>query len=103
MEDNSVLENLAKKRSVQMNHAQRNDIKEASLWEFHKSINAVSKLDASSKNAWTFVQKTPIEFMTVKESLIYQIITETIELIKIEVTTNNHGINLKGLKNAVLA
>ena len=86
---------------VQINHAQSKETKVANLWEFHKSINAVSKLDASSKNAWTFVQKTAIDFMIVKASLMYQIIADIIELTKIEKTTNNHGTILKGLKYAV--
>jgi hypothetical protein len=32
---------------------------------------------------------------------MYQKMVDTIELISIEETTNNHGITLKGLKNAV--
>ena len=86
---------------VQINHAQSNETKVANLWEFRKLINAVSKADASSKNAWMFVQKTAIDLKIVKSSLMYQIMAETIELIKIEETTNNHGTTLKGLKNAV--
>ena len=39
--------------------------------------------------------------MIVKASLMYQIKAETIELRKIDERTNNHGISLKGLKNAV--
>ena len=48
-----------------------------------------------------FVKKTLIDFRIVKSSLMYQIMTETIEQINIEETTNNHGTTLKGLKNAV--
>ena len=48
-----------------------------------------------------FVKKTVIDLKIVKSSLMYQIMPETIELINIEETTNNHGTTLKGLKNAV--
>ena len=84
-----------------MNHAQSNETKVANLWEFRKLIIAVSKEDASSKNAWIFVQKIAIDLKIVKSSLMYQKMVDTIELISIEETTNNHGITLKGLKNAV--
>ena len=86
---------------VQINHAQSNETKVANRWEFHKLINGVSKADASLKSAWMFVKKTVIDLKIVKSSLMYQIMPETIELINIEETTNNHGTTLKGLKNAV--
>ena len=47
------------------------------------------------------VQKIAIDLKIVKSSLMYQKMVETIELIRIEETTNNQGTTLKGLKNAV--
>ena len=85
---------------VQINHAQRKETKVANLWEFHISNNLVSKSEASSKNAWTFLQKMAIVLKIVKLVWLYQNMTEIVELMKTDEIINNHGIGLKGLKNA---
>ena len=41
-----------------------------------------------------------MDFMIVKVSRLYKIMTDTIELIKTDPIINNHGIILKGLRNA---
>ena len=86
---------------VQMNHAHNREIKVANLWENLRLIHLVSKSEASSKKAWIFVQIILIDFLNVKVPRMYQMIADTIELIKIEKTISNHGVHLKGLKNAI--
>ena len=86
---------------VQINHAHSKDTKVANLWECIRSINVVSKLEASSKNAWIFVQTIAIDFKTVNAFWTYQNMAEIIELIKTDERTNNQGTSLKGLRNAV--
>ena len=41
-----------------------------------------------------------MDFMIVKVSRLYKIMTDTIELIKTDPIINNHEIILKGLRNA---
>ena len=61
----------------------------------------MSKLEASSKNAWTFSQKIAKDLKIVRAFWIYQKIAEIIELIKTDKITKNQGHHLKGLRKAV--
>ena len=85
---------------VQINHAQSKETNVANLWEFHLSNNLVSKSEASSKNAWTFLQNMAIILKIVRLVWLYQNMAEIVELMKTDEIINIHGTGLKGLKNA---
>ena len=86
---------------VQTNHAQSKDTKVANLWECKRSINDVSKFEASSKNAWTLVQKMATDFQKVKAFWIYQNKADMAEQRNMDETISNQGHHLKGLRKAV--